>query len=267
MKATGTRTREDTPPLSTTGTQAIDRAATLLSLVVHAEEPLSSRELADETGLARSTASRLLLALERQNLLERDGDGGFRPGPLFSVYAVRHDPVDALVRAAQPVLVRIAERTGETVNFAVPQGDGVTQVAQIDSTYMVSTTNWVGVDVPPHCSALGKVMYAYGALPMPTGVLARRTPHTITSATELARELGEVRRRGYAVTSGELEEGLDAVGAPVRGRDGIVQAAIGVSGPSFRLDGSTAQIGDLLVAETNALSRDIGSAARRERAQ
>ena len=253
--------------MTTTGTQAIDRAATLLSLVVHAQEPLSSRELADETGLARSTASRLLLALERQHLLERDGDGGFRPGPLFSVYAVRHDPVDALVRAAQPVLERIAERTGETVNFAVPQGDGVSQVAQIDSTYMVGTTNWVGVDVPPHCSALGKVMYAYGALPLPTGPLVRCTAHTITGTAALARELEDVRRRGYAVTRGELEEGLDALGAPVLGRDGTVQAAIGVSGPSFRLADSIAQIGDLLVAETTALSREIGSAARRERAQ
>ena len=250
---------------ATTGTQAIDRAATLLSLVVHAAEPLSSRELADETGLARSTASRLLLALERQNLLERDGDGGFRPGPLFSVYAVRHDPVDALVRAAQPVLERIAERTGETVNFAVPQGDAVSQVAQIDSTYMVGTTNWVGVDVPPHCSALGKVLYAFGALPLPSGPLTRCTPRTLTSVTALAAELDDVRRRGYAVTHGELEEGLDAVAAPVRGRDGSVQAAIGVSGPSFRIDVSIAKFGDLLVAETDALSSDIGSAARRER--
>lgn len=253
--------------MTTTGTQAIDRAASLLSLVVHAEEPLSSRELADETGLARSTASRLLLALERQDLLERDGEGGFRPGPLFSVYAVRHDPVDALVRAAQPVLVRIAERTGETVNFAVPQGDTVSQVAQIDSTYMVGTTNWVGVDVPPHCSALGKVMYAYGALALPAGPLVRRTPSSLTSSADLARELDDVRRRCYAVTRGELEEGLDAVAAPVRGRDGTVQAAIGVSGPSFRIGTTTAQIGDLLVAETNALSAEIGSAARREGAQ
>lgn len=250
--------------MTTTGTQAIDRAAALLSLVVLADEPLSSRELADETGLARSTASRLLLALERQELLERDGEGGFRPGPLFSVYAVRHDPVDALVRAAQPVMARIAERTGETVNFAVPHGDGVTQVAQIDSTYLLGTTNWVGVDVPPHCSALGKVMYAYGALRVPTGRLVRRTPHTVTTVAELARELSVVRQRGYAVTHGELEEGLDAVAAPVRGRDGSVKAAIGVSGPSFRLAGSHAQIGDLLIAETSWLSRDGDNSVRKE---
>jgi len=251
--------------MTTTGTQAIDRAAALLSLVVHAEEPLSSRTLAAETGLTRSTASRLLLALERQQLLERDGDGSFRPGPLFSGYAIRHDPVDALVRAAQPVMARIAERTGETVNFAVPHGTGVTQVAQIDSTYLLGATNWVGVDVPPHCSALGKVMYAYGGLPLPTERLLRRTPHTITSVAELAHELTTVRQRGYAVTHGELEVGLDAVAAPVRGRDGSVKAAIGVSGPSFRLETSHAQIGELLIAETRSLSGGTDSSAREER--
>lgn len=253
--------------MTTTGTQAIDRAAALLALVVHAQEPLSFRELADGSGLARSTASRLLLALERQNLLERDGAGGYRPGPLFSVYAVRHDPIDSIVRRARPVLARIAERTGETVNFAVPHGDGVSQVAQIDSTYLVGTTNWVGVDVPAHCSALGKVMYAYGALPLPTGRLVSRTSRTVTSAAELGRELDVIRRRGYAVARGELEEGLDAVAAPVRGRDGSVQAAIGVSGPSFRLEGSHAQIGDLLIAETDLLYLGADSSARREGAR
>ncbi len=251
--------------MSTTGTQAIDRAGALLSLVVRAGEPLSSRTLAAETGLTRSTASRLLLALERQELLERDEQGGFRPGPLFGVYAVQHDPVDALVRAAQPVMARVAERTGETVNFAVPHGAGVSQVAQIDSTYLLGTTNWVGVDVPPHCSALGKVMYAYGALNLPSGPLVRRTPHTVSSVAELARQLETVRRRGYAVTHGELEVGLDAVAAPVRGRDGSVKAAIGVSGPSFRLEGSHARIGELLIAETHLLSGGSDSSARSAR--
>jgi DNA-binding IclR family transcriptional regulator len=244
--------------MATTGTQALDRAAALLSLVVRAGAPLSSRTLAAETGLARSTASRLLLALERLELLERDAEGGFRPGPLFSVYAVQHDPVDALVRAAQPVMARIAERTGETVNFAVPDGSGVSQVAQIDSTYLLGTTSWVGVDVPAHCSALGKVMYAYGALDLPTGPLVRRTPQTVTSVAELSSQLETVRRRGYAVTHGELEEGLDAVAAPVRGRDGSVKAAIGVSGPSFRLERSHAQIGKLLIDETHQLSLTRG---------
>src|SRR4051812_50099421 len=58
------------------GTQAVDRAAALIDLVVRADGPLTFTELSDETGLARSTTSRLLAALERTELVERDATGG-----------------------------------------------------------------------------------------------------------------------------------------------------------------------------------------------
>src|SRR3954453_22191720 len=73
-----------------TGTQAVDRAATLLARVVRANEPLAFSALAEETGLPRSTTSRLLAALERNMLLARDVDGSFLAGPLFSEYAAGH---------------------------------------------------------------------------------------------------------------------------------------------------------------------------------
>ena len=167
------------------GTQSLDRAAELLSLVVRAEEPISYTTIVGQTGLARSTASRLLQGLERNGLLERDRDGAFRGGALFAHYASKFDRVEALVAASQPNLDRLAEATGETVNLAVSRGDTVVQVAQIDSTFMIGALNWVGIDVPPHCSSLGKVMYAFGALPLPKGELERRTPATITDTAEL----------------------------------------------------------------------------------
>ena len=119
------------------GTQSLDRAAELLSLVVRAEEPISYTAIVGQTGLARSTASRLLQGLERNGLLERDRDGAFRGGALFAHYASRFDRVEALVAASQPNLDRLAEATGETVNLAVSRGDTVVQVAQIDTTFMI----------------------------------------------------------------------------------------------------------------------------------
>ena len=65
---------------SSGGTQAIDRAAQLLTLVVESEGPITFTELADESGLARSTTSRLLAALEGNHLLERSADGAYRSG-------------------------------------------------------------------------------------------------------------------------------------------------------------------------------------------
>jgi IclR family acetate operon transcriptional repressor len=242
------------------GTQAIDRAAELLALIVHAEDPRTFGDLVEETELARSTASRVLNALERHQLIERDTDGAFLPGPLFAVYAARHDQIDAVIRTAQPIMARVNEETGETVNLGVPHGIGsVVQVAQIDSTYLLGAVNWVGVDVPAHCSAMGKVMYAYGALTLPDGPLERRTDETVTDVAVLRRELATVRRRGYAQTHSELEEGLTGIAAPVRFSDGSIRAAIGISGPDFRLDESTNDVGDLLVAEAGRLSRMLGA--------
>lgn len=248
----------------TNGTQSLDRAAELLSLVVRAEEPITYTKIVDQTGLARSTASRLLQGLERNGLLERDRDGAFRGGALFAHYANKFDRVEALVAASQPNLDRLAEATGETVNLAVARGDTVVQVAQIDSTFMIGALNWVGIDVPPHCSSLGKVMYAFGALPLPKGELEPRTAATITDPAEFKAELDLVRERGFAITRGELEEGLDGIAAPVFGADGHILAALGVSGPAFRIEDSLHSIGDLLVTESQQLTRLLARRIRKE---
>ena len=89
---------------ATTGTQAVDRAALLVSTVVRADEPLTFAELQDECGLPKSTTSRMLAALERTELLERDHAGSYVAGPLFWLYATRHDPWEELVRLARPTL-------------------------------------------------------------------------------------------------------------------------------------------------------------------
>lgn len=241
-----------------TGTQSIDRAAELLAQVVQSDGPLTFTELAETTGLSRSTTSRVLQALERHRLVGRDLDGAFCAGELFVSYASRHDSVGLLVRHAQETMSRIGEETGESVNLAIAHGQNVVQVAQVESTYLLGTTNWVGVTVPPHCSALGKVMYAFGALPLPTGALQRMTDVTITDLSQLRVELEAVRSRGFATTRGELEEGLAGIAAPVR-EGHQVTASIGVSGPTFRLADSWHQIGELLVGESDRLSRALDS--------
>ncbi|MDQ3628028.1 MAG: IclR family transcriptional regulator [Actinomycetota bacterium] len=236
-----------------TGTQSIDRAAELLALVVQSAEPLTFTGLTQTTGLSRSTTSRVLQALERHRLVDRDPDGAFCAGDLFVSYASRHDSVGLLVRQAQETMTRISEQTGESVNLAIANGRNVVQVAQVESTYLLGTTNWVGVSVPPHCSALGKIMYAYDALPLPSGALERRTDATITELDRLEAELEGIRRRGFATTRGELEEGLAGIAAPVRSGDRVT-ASIGVSGPIFRLADTWTQVGELLVDESDRLS-------------
>lgn len=237
-----------------TGTQAVDRAAMLLDTVVRADEPLSFGDLHEECGLARSTTSRLLTALERTGLLERTDAGSYVAGSLFGLYATRHDPWLEVVRLAQPSMIRIGEETRETVHLSVARGGRVVQVAQVDSHYMLGSRDWSQVEVPDHCSALGKVLFAYGAVPLPGTPLEALTAASITDLTSLGRDLAGVRARGWASAVDELEEGLAAVAVPVRGASGEVFAALGISGPTQRLAASLVEVGQSLKDEADQLS-------------
>ncbi len=244
---------------SPTGTQAVDRAARLLTEVVHAPGSVTFTELAAATGLAKSTTSRLLLALERNGLVRRDGDGRFRPGEVFVRYAWRGGAEAGLVGVAQPFMDRLGEATGETVNLGVASQGMVEQIAQVDSQYVIGATNWLGRPVPLHCAALGKVLLAHGAAELPAGRLEARTASTITSRAALDAELSDVRSRGFAVTDEELEPGLVAVAAPVYRDGAAVVAALSVSAPATRLPRTRfAEVAAKCVAEAAALSAVLG---------
>lgn len=247
-----------------TGTQSIDRAARLLVRVVEGERPFSVSELAEAEGLPRSTTSRLISALERQGLVQRDGGATIRPGPVLLRYAQRGLAAADLVELAAGTLDRLAEASGETVNLAVSTPLGVDQLDQRDSRHFIGSTNWVGRRVPHHCTAVGKVFLAHGAARLPDGPLAKLAPRTIVDRDELARELDRVRARGYATTVDELEPGLWAVAAPVYGAAGVV-AALSISGPTTRLrEGLLDELGLLLGREAASLSARLGTSYAKE---
>lgn len=237
-----------------TGTRAIDRAALLLVRVVESSEPETVTELAEVTGLPKSTASRLVAALERQGLVQRDGGrGSIRPGPVLVSFARRSLPNADLVELCGPALDRLAKATGETVNLAVPASSGVEQLAQRDSRHFLGSTNWIGRTVPYHASAVGKVFLAYSAA-RPPKRLEQLTPRTIVDRGELERALDETLARGYATAVDELEPGLWAIGAPVHAASGVV-AALSISGPTVRLhDGLLEELSQPLIAEAAAVS-------------
>jgi IclR family acetate operon transcriptional repressor len=227
--------------VSETGTQAIDRAADLLVRVVESRVPLAVGELAERTGLPKSTTSRLVAALERQGLVQRLGERGrVRPGPVLLRYATR-DGSSTLVELATPCLRRLADASGETINLAVPGVGGVEHLAQEDTAHLVGVTDWVGRSVPFELAANGKCFLAFGG------------------SDVLTPELRRVRARGYATSIDELEVGLTALAAPVLGPGEHAIAALSISGPTARLTSDRiAHLAPLLLDEASVLAARLG---------
>jgi DNA-binding IclR family transcriptional regulator len=238
------------------GTTAIDRGADLLVRVLESDQPVALTDLASAAGLPKSTASRLVSALERRGLIEQDGERGrLRPGPAILRVAERSMLERSLVELSRSALDALAEATGETINLAVPGPDGVEHIAQVDSRHFLGAGQWLGRSVGYEHSANGKVFAAFGRAP---GGVAGAAP---------TGELQAVRRDGFAASIDELEIGLSAVAAPVRGGRGEVIAALSISGPTLRMPPERrAELRELLTSEARTLSRRLGHRDQGERA-
>ena len=140
-------------PKRSTGTQAVDRAADLLVEVLKSEKPVTFSYLTSKSGLAKGTASRLISALERNGLLQRNKKGEIETGITINQFASRVTSISRLVSKLQPVMRQIGSETGETVSLAIAGNDAVENIAQIDAKYLLSSRNWVGQKVPFHASA------------------------------------------------------------------------------------------------------------------
>jgi DNA-binding IclR family transcriptional regulator len=119
--------------------------------------------------------------------------------------------------------------------------------------------------VPYHCSASGKIFLAFGVQEMPEKKLEKIAVKTITSKSDLARELETVRARGYAVINGELEEGLVAVSVPVFDSQRNVIAALSVSGPDSRITPEKVKLfANLLKQEVGKIKVNLGARNKKE---
>jgi IclR family transcriptional regulator, acetate operon repressor len=239
------------------GTTAVDRGADLLVRVLESEQPMALSDLASAAGLPKSTTSRLVSALERRGLIEQDGERGrLRPGPAILRVAERGMLERNIVEVSREALDALSEATGETVNLSVPGPDGVEHIAQVDSRHFLGAGQWLGRSVGYEHSANGKVFAAFG-----------RAAFGRAPANETNGELQAVRREDFATSIDELEVGLAAIAAPVRGARGEVIAALSISGPTLRMTPSRIeQLQPILTSEARTLSRRLGHRDQGERA-
>lgn len=218
--------------------QSVDRAAALLKEIADSPRPSTVAELAGVCGLNRSTTWRLLATLDSHGLVERDPvSHRYSVGYAFLriAAAAEHDPV---VHRAHPVLEQLALDTGEAVNLAIAKRFNLVYVDQVDPPQIMAP-NWLGRTVPLHATSSGKAFLAHLGEEERNAVLGNRlerfTGTTITSRRALQCELEGVRRDGYAVCIGELEESLFGASAPVLSEQGRPLAVVSVWGPEHRV--------------------------------
>lgn len=219
--------------------QSVDRAITALEFLARRGEAGVS-EVATAIGVHKSTASRLLGALQGRGMIEAAGDRGrYRLGyGILRLAGAMGGRLDVTSQGRQ-ICDELAEQLGETVNIAVLQGDQVINVYQAHGGGAISVNNWVGRPTPLHATSSGKVLLAYLSRSKQDRLidagLRRFTAITVTDGRVLRRQLAQVHVDGYALTAEEYEIGLNAVAAPVFGTGQEAIAAVSVSGPAYRL--------------------------------
>jgi len=197
-------------------------------------------EVAAELDVHKSTAFRLIGALESGGLIDQDGERGkYRLGLGILRLAAATAGQLELPTESRSICRRLAAELDEAVNIAILDDTEAMNILQEYGTSSITGRNWIGQRTALHATATGKVLLAYADAVTRKRVLGgqlhRFTGHTVTRVAVLEAELATVRRQGWAETSEELEIGLNGVAAPIHDATGKVIAAVGASGPSHRL--------------------------------
>jgi IclR family transcriptional regulator, KDG regulon repressor len=216
-------------------------------------------ELASELGLTKATVHRLLNAMERFDLIERNAESErYRLGLKLHQLGTRAVESRTLRTEAHRLLVEMSRRSRETVSLATPAPGGVICLDRLDSLHTIITVcTPIGAMFPAHCTAAGKAILAYLTEEEIQEIVRRNglrpyTPFTITQMAALKENLRLIRRRGYAVDHQELERGLSGVAAPVLSPHERVIAAVGIAGPTLRFRGKELEQKVALVTEIGA---------------
>ncbi|MFD5746463.1 IclR family transcriptional regulator [Streptomyces sp. NPDC127033] len=214
------------------GVRSVRRALDILTLLTEDRPVVSLREITEATGLPKTTVLRLVHTLEQSGLLW-SAEGGYTAGPGLWRWAHLARRQWEVTRGTRALMRELADRTRETVNVFVAHDLRRVCVAHEESPHPLRHVIDVGDEQPLWAGASSKILLGDA----PDALLRRvalASPDGEPAMARLRTAAQEARRRGYAVSSGEWDDGLTAVAVPVTGRSGAVIASLSLSGPSQR---------------------------------
>ena len=261
------RPRSFNAPADTASVQALDRGLNILAVVADGDA-LSLSEIAARSGIAASTAYRMLTTLAAHGMVEFDGQAqlwsvGVETYRMGSAFLRRRKLVDR----ARAIMQELMEATGETANLGVAEDDCVVFVSQVETHQAIRAFFRPGTRSPFHASGIGKAILSHlpteriGAIIRKAG-LAAYTARTLADPASLAKDLAQSQVRGFSIDDEERNEGMRCVAAAIFNEFGEPVAGISISGPTVRVTPDrAANIGPLVHRAAEEVTKAIGGKA------
>jgi DNA-binding IclR family transcriptional regulator len=217
------------------------RTLLILEVVGTSGEPMTPTEINQSIGLPKQTIHRLCATLVEEGFLVYEPNGKrLRAARRARVLGagLLHSSRDHILR--RQILVDLAIKTGETINYVIPEDDGMSYLDRVETGWAFRVQLPIGSNVPFHCTASGKTFLASLDIRKRRAfarglTLERKTPKTITDPDTLLRELSTVAKDGFAIDNEEFMDGMVAIAVPVTDDAGRFLAAIACHGPNVRL--------------------------------
>jgi DNA-binding IclR family transcriptional regulator len=244
---------------------AVADALHALEWIAQNNGQLTLSEIAEQAGINKSKAFRILHTFEALEYVQKIGEDGR--------YALGERLVDLglialgrpnLPSIARPQMRKLLEKFGETVFLAILDGVDILHLEILESTQRIRISPSTDTYNGAHRTSLGKAILAH----LPKDELAERlrlikfvplTANTILNVSDLRKELKAIRERCYAIDNEESELGARCVGAPIFDADGYPVAALSIEAPSDRLkNGLLQEIGEQVITAADACSRTLG---------
>jgi DNA-binding IclR family transcriptional regulator len=246
--------------LNVESVRAVERAIQILNCFSFERPNLTISEIIEKTKLAKATVYRLLWTLEQYGLIQYDQKDntyrlGYKPLEYGGIVLENLD----IRREADPYLQELHERTGHSTVLVVPQGETIQYLIRHDSDDDFQPRNFVGRRRILHNGAFGIAILAYMDSDFVEGLLDRYpleafTPNTLINKEQFIQRLGKIREDGFFVDVEETFVGYTAIAAPVFDRNDKAIAAVGISGPSFKMEGETRE---QLIRQTTEVAQKI----------
>lgn len=216
-----------------------DRALDILLSFTDDHPVLTATELQTRAGFSRSTIYRYIASLRSKGLIIEDSGGGYRLGPRLIQMARIARQGNPVIELALPHMKDMSEICGELIQLSERVDKETIVLEVLEGRHRIGITYMRGQVLPSPAGSSAKVMLAFAPddereelLSMVT--LHAYTPNSITDPAAFRAELDTIQRNGYAINNEEIDVGIRAIAAPIRGRRGV-NHAISIVGPTFRM--------------------------------